>query len=225
MRKALQKLACFKKAEGIVYVLAILLFLWCLANLVLGGIFYVQTQPFRERAKAITSKRTLEELLPADPIPIEEIPQILRDAFIQVLEPRFFEYDGGFDWVGNWQAFGNHSFVPNRISLRLANLIVPFDGEAGMEIHHRAWLRHFVAHEIGKQFSKEEILFYSLNSIRFSPESRGIVDGSRIHFEKTVSELTVDEQVKLAIISLNPDYRKPDLIRDDMILQMLEQLE
>jgi len=176
-------------------------------------------QPYRNEARKLYSIESLKSNLSSDPLPIEKIPKKLIDAFVIVHEPRFFEYHRHFDWVGFWQAVRSHNSKPHAICLGLANLMIPRT-ESSTERVHQAIVRQFLAIEIEKHLSKEDVLYFRMNSIRFGSASHGIQLGAQEQFGKPVTELSDNDLISLAIISLNPKYRKaplpPRLIKETL---------
>ena len=67
----------------------------------------------------------------------------------------------------------------------------------------------FLALELEKNFTKEEILEYYLNIIYFGDNSYGIESASKHYFSKNAKELTLDEACTLAGMIKSPNYYSP----------------
>ncbi len=165
-------------------------------------------EPPREAAREIFSVTAMKAKLGEEAKQLDEMPPLLVEAFVAVQEPRFYEYQGGTDWVGVYRSFCHRYGRPNAIGLGLAHWIM-IDHSSRPGLHRQAFIRQFIAAEIEKSLSKEEILFYALNARRFGEFTRGAVAGSKLHYGKSLDKLNEDELISLALITLNPEHRKP----------------
>ena len=85
----------------------------------------------------------------------------------------------------------------------------------------------FIAWDLEKKYSKEEILEFYLNNIYFGNGYYGVEAAARGYFSKSVSELTLSEQAFIAAIPNNPSKYNPltnfenTLRRRDLILEQM----
>lgn len=140
----------------------------------------------------------------------EDIPQILKDAFI-VMEDRQFYTHKGVDIkaviraaVANYQA---DEIVQgaSTITQQLARNIY-LNQDVNWE---RKILEAFMAMEMEKKYSKEDILEFYLNNIYFGNGYYGVEAAANGYFNKSVSQLTIGECIFLAAIPNNPSRYDP----------------
>jgi len=67
----------------------------------------------------------------------------------------------------------------------------------------------FLAYQIEKKFSKEEILQMYFNEIPYGGTAYGVEAASQIYFQKSVKDLTLDEAALLAALPKAPSYYSP----------------
>ena len=76
--------------------------------------------------------------------------------------------------------------------------------------HEVTWERKieemFVAWELEKKYSKQQILEFYLNNIYFGNGYYGVESAAKGYFSKDLSELSISEQAFLAAIPNNPSY-------------------
>ena len=143
-------------------------------------------------------------------IPFSEIPPYVRDAFISVEDIRF-EKHPGFDIQ---RMFG--SLLQNI----KAGKIVAGAGTITQQVIRNTVLTKeqtvtrkikeiFLAYQLEKRYSKDQILEMYLNIIYFAKGAYGIEAASKTYFGKSTSELTVAEGALLAGIIKNPNRNSP----------------
>ena len=140
----------------------------------------------------------------------DEIPQIIKDAFI-VMEDREFYSHNGIDVkaivraaLANHQA-GEIVQGASTITQQVARNIY-LNQDVNWE---RKILEAFMAMELEKKYSKEDILEFYLNNIYFGNGYYGIEAASNGYFNKSVGQLTVGEAIFLAAIPNNPSRYEP----------------
>lgn len=140
----------------------------------------------------------------------EDIPQILKDAFI-VMEDRQFYSHKGVDVkaviraaVANYQA-DDIVQGASTITQQLARNIY-LNQDVNWE---RKILEAFMAMEMEKKYTKEEILEFYLNNIYFGNGYYGVEAAANGYFGKSVTGLTVGECIFLAAIPNNPSRYDP----------------
>ncbi|MDD6571992.1 MAG: transglycosylase domain-containing protein [Thermoflexaceae bacterium] len=151
-------------------------------------------------------------------VEIDEIPQILRDAFI-VMEDREFYSHFGVDVkaviraaVANYNA---DEIVQgaSTITQQLARNIY-LNQDVNWE---RKILEAFMAMELEDKYSKDEILEFYLNNIYFGNGYYGVEAAAKGYLNKSVSELTNGECIFLAAIPNNPSRYDPILHEDNTV--------
>jgi penicillin-binding protein 1A len=160
----------------------------------------------------------------------DEVPDLLRDAVIAIEDPRFYQH-GGVDALAVARA-------------QLANLrageIVEGASTLTMQLARglfltraRTWNRKieeaFLAVEIEKRYTKDQILTLYMNLVNLGHGNYGMKAAARYYFNKPIGELTLPEAATLAGIVQIPSryspYRRPDLVRSrrDRVLERMLQ--
>lgn len=162
----------------------------------------------------------------------DKIPQNMKDAVVAVEDKRFLDHDG-VDWGRTVFAFANMfikfydtEFGASTITQQLVKNLT------GQNQHRidRKIKEIFIAINLEKHNSKDEILEAYLNVIPLDQNLNGVQAASKAYFNKDVSELTLAECACLAAITQHPTKYGPfrseenNKERRDMILgMMLEQ--
>ena len=144
------------------------------------------------------------------PVKIEQIPVNLQNAFVAIEDNRFYEHKG----------------VDPRGLLRAAytNIISQEIAEGGSTItqqlaknayltQDRTYKRKiqeiFLALQLEKQYTKQEILELYLNQIYFGQGAYGVQAAAKTYFGKNVEDLNLSECAMLAGIPKSPNYYSP----------------
>ena len=150
-------------------------------------------------------------------VTLDEIPVDLQNAFIAIEDERFRSHDG-VDVQGVLRAFatglqnGGH-FTQGASTLTqqlLKNQV--FEGGEETTLYDRLTRKiqeQYLALEVEKRYSKDEILEYYLNTINLGQNTLGVQAASMRYFNKNVSELTLSECAVLAGITQNPSAYNP----------------
>ena len=164
---------------------------------------------------------------------INDIPQLVKQAFVTTEDKRFYEH-GGIDWVrvpgallhdirsGGW----NQGF--STITMQLARNIFPerISREKSLV---RKLKEAKVARDIEAHYSKDKILELYLNQIYLGNGAYGVETASQRYFGKSVKELNAAEAATLAALPKAPfryDPRKfPDraVQRRNTVLELMRQ--
>ncbi|MBN2364366.1 PBP1A family penicillin-binding protein [candidate division WOR-3 bacterium] len=166
-----------------------------------------------------------------DPVPLESIPEYLVKAIITVEDRRFYEHKG-ISWFDIARAFikdivsSENVSGASTITQQLArNRFLGF--EKSMQ---RKLKEFFLAREIERNFSKNEILELYLNEIYFGQGAYGVKAAAKRYFNKDLSELTLAECALIAGIPRQHNYYNPirnynaSLERRNLILKMMKDL-
>ena len=150
-------------------------------------------------------------------VSIDEVPDALPNAFIAIEDARFYEHNG-IDPKGIVRALfvgladgGSFSQGASTITQQLIKLTV-FDGGAETDTiqrFKRKFQEWYLALELEKELSKDEILEAYLNTINLGRGAYGVEAAAERYFDKSCSELTVSECAVLAAIAQSPTYNNP----------------
>lgn len=143
-------------------------------------------------------------------VKIQDVPQIVQDAFISVEDVRFREHFG----IDIRRMFG---------ALR-ANIVEGFGAEGASTITQqlvknlflndekkltRKIQEQYLAIKLEQQYSKDQILEMYLNQIYLGSGGYGIEHASQTYFSKSIDELTLADAALLAAIPRRPSYYDP----------------
>ena len=144
-------------------------------------------------------------------IPLAEIPDHVRNAFIAAEDRRFYEHHG-IDERGLIRAFvsnlaqSGHPEGGSTITQQLVkNLLVGDD-----RTYERKIREMIVAARVESSLTKDEILELYLNSVYLGRGSWGIELAARSYFGKSARELTLEEGALLAGLTKGPNFFSPD---------------
>ncbi len=143
-------------------------------------------------------------------LPIEQIPPMVRNAFVAAEDARFYRH-GGLDYMGilraayaNFQA-GQVVQGGSSITQQVAKiLIVGQERSLGRKVREA-----LLAFRIEKRLSKEQILGIYLNHVYLGHGAYGIAAAASAYFGKQVADLTVAEAAMLASLPKAPGSITP----------------
>lgn len=202
---------------GVIVIVVALL----LAVVAIAAAIALWSKPFREKARDLYSKEELYRQIGGSPISFGAVPRPFLEAFQEYQEPRFNSYNTSVDWWGYSQVLLRQSNNPPRaLCFRLSSNTWSQHAEVKrFQPLRKAILLRFLAIEIERNLTKDEILFFALNSFRFSPtEEGGVEAGARYHFAEEIEDLTPMQQRVLAFISINPEFRTPENVTEALKL-------
>jgi penicillin-binding protein 1A len=144
-------------------------------------------------------------------VPLAEVPQHVRDAFLAAEDKRFYEHRGIDEhgliraFVGNLARSGRPQGGSTITQQVAKNLLV------GEELSYERKIREMiVAARIEATLGKDEILEIYLNSVYLGRSSWGVEMAARSYFGKSAKQLTVTEGALLAALTKGPRYLDPD---------------
>ncbi len=160
-----------------------------------------------------------------------EIPKVLQDALLASEDSNFYQH-GGIDALGIARAAltdirsGKVKEGASTITMQLSRTL--------FLSRQRTWRRKveeaFVAVELEKSYTKQQILTLYLNLVNLGHGNYGVESASRYYFGKPATKLTLPEAAMLVGIIPAPSryspYRTPDLVRrqrDRVLRRMLEE--
>ncbi len=149
-------------------------------------------------------------------VPLKQIPDNLKNAFIAIEDSRFYEHNG-IDIKGivraGVQGIIHHDFSQGASTITqqlLKNNVFGVGGEdTDIERVERKIKEQYLAIELEKRMSKDEILEAYLNTINLGEGTLGVQAASKTYFDKDVSDLTLSECAVIASITQNPTAYNP----------------
>jgi penicillin-binding protein 1A len=154
-------------------------------------------------------------------VPIERIPDHVKNAFIAVEDARFFEHSG-LDYQGLARALlripldviqGNRIQGASTITQQVAGNMLTGRASSCEGLFCALWTKlreGLVAQRIERVLDKDRILELYLNQIYLGNRAFGVAAASLNYFDKPLSELTVAEAAYLAILPKGPaNYQVP----------------
>ena len=159
-----------------------------------------------------------------------EVPEVLQQAVVAAEDGSFFQH-GGIDALGVGRAFfanlqkGRRFSGASTITMQLARLLYLSP--------EKRWRRKieesFLAVELEKNLTKEQILTLYCNLVNLGHGRYGVEAASRYYFNKPAAELDLEEAATLAGIIQRPSdyspYRRPDAVieRRDYVLRRMRE--
>lgn len=144
------------------------------------------------------------------PVTFEQIPPLVRQAFIAAEDDRFFEHSG-FDYEGILRSLAVNLLPGSR--LEGASTITQQTAKNLFLTNDRTWRRKgqemFLTYRIEQEFTKEEILGLYLNVIHFGKRAYGVAAAADLYFGKTLDQLTLAEAATLARVPQSPSRYNP----------------
>ena len=144
------------------------------------------------------------------PVKITQVPKELQNAFVAVEDNRFYEH-AGVDPRGiiraAWANIRGHGVSEggSTITQQLAkNAYLTQDRTLARKVQEV-----FLALQLERQYTKQEILEMYLNQIYFGQGAYGVQAAAQTYFGKDVENLTLNECAMLAGIPKSPNYYSP----------------
>ena len=144
------------------------------------------------------------------PVKISQVPEHLKDAFIAVEDVRFYDHSG-VDPKGIMRAvFAN---ITNKGVAEGGSTITQQLAKNAYLTQDRTYKRKiqevFLALQLERKYTKDEILELYLNQIYFGQGAYGVQAAARTYFGKDVKDLDLNECAMLAGIPKSPNYFSP----------------
>lgn len=172
-------------------------------------------------------------------VSMEEVPRNLGLAFVAIEDERFYQHNGidfkGMLRAGYWfvKTGGQEAQGASTITQQLLKNTIFTDwtseGDNYIKKIKRKIQEQYLALEITKNFSKDEVLLRYMNAINLGQNTLGVQAASLRYFGKPCSELTLSECAVIACITQNPSYYNPIRYpennakrREDCLDKMLE---
>ncbi len=153
------------------------------------------------------------------PVTMDMIPEDLAHAFVAIEDERFYEHNG-IDIKGIIRAgvkgitSGHFSEGASTITQQLLknNVFTDWTKEErglNMDKIERKIQEQYLALELEKTSTKEDILLNYMNTINLGQNTLGVQAASQCYFNKSVSELNLSECAVIASITQNPSRFNP----------------
>jgi len=144
------------------------------------------------------------------PVTYEQIPDLVKHAFLAAEDDRFFEHHG-IDYIGVVRAAlvdlisGNKTQGASTITMQAArNMFLTFDKTVRRKLQEM-----FVTYEMEHAFTKQEIFSLYLNKIFFGQRAYGVAAAAETFFGKSLDELSVAEAATIAGVPKAPSIYNP----------------
>ena len=150
------------------------------------------------------------------PVTMDMIPENLAHAFVAIEDERFYDHNGidiqgiiraGFVGVTS----GHFSEGASTITQQLLknNVFSGWTNESFVESVKRKIQEQYLAVQLEKTMSKDEILLNYMNTINLGQNTLGVQAASLRYFNKPVNELNLSECACIAAITQNPSKFNP----------------
>ncbi len=149
-------------------------------------------------------------------VEIETLPEYVKNAFIDIEDKRFYSHNGydlkrilksGFiNLTTNSKSQGASTISQQLIKNALLS---------NEKTYSRKLKEIILSIKMEKRFSKDEILEMYLNTIYFGSNAYGIENASKIYFNKSSKDLTLNEACCLAGLIKSPAYYSPKTNKDN----------
>lgn len=152
-------------------------------------------------------------------VDMDQIPEHLGQAFVAIEDKRFYQHNG-IDFKGMLRAGyqfiktkGDEAQGASTITQQLLKNTIftewTSEGDNYIKKIKRKIQEQYLALEITKYYSKDEILLRYMNVINLGQNTLGVESASLRYFGKHCSELTLSESAVIACITQNPSYYNP----------------
>lgn len=152
-------------------------------------------------------------------VDMDMIPAHLGQAFVAIEDERFYQHNG-IDFKGMLRAGwtflatgGDRAEGASTITQQLLKNTVftewTQEGDNTIKKIKRKLQEQFLALEISKVYSKDQILLEYMNAINLGQNTLGVESASQRYFGKSCSELTLSECAVIACITQNPTRYNP----------------
>ncbi len=139
-----------------------------------------------------------------DVVPLHEMPEFLKRAFIVSEDRRFYEHHGvdrAARFTAVWQNLVHGEAV--RGASTITEQVVRMLHPRRRTLWSR-WLEGFEAHRLEARFSKSELLAFYLNQVPYANQRRGVVQAARYYFDRDLETLSRAEMLALVVLVRSP---------------------
>lgn len=164
-------------------------------------------------------------------VQLDEVPDVVKDAFIATEDVRFYDHMGvdvrrmGGALLANITGgFGSEG--ASTITQQLVKLAIIENPEKTIS---RKVQEQYLAVKLEQQYTKDQILEMYMNIIFLGNSAYGVGKGAATYFDKDISELTTEDAAILAAIPRRPSYydpfKHPENVekRRNLVISLMEQ--
>ncbi|MBR1930124.1 MAG: transglycosylase domain-containing protein [Lachnospiraceae bacterium] len=150
---------------------------------------------------------------------MDQIPAHLGQAFVAIEDERFYQHNGidlkgivraGYQFI---KTGGDSAQGASTITQQLLKNTIftewTSEGKNKIKKIKRKVQEQYLALEVSKYFSKDEILLRYMNAINLGQNTLGVESASQRYFGKSCSDLTLSECAVIACITQNPTKYNP----------------
>ncbi len=152
-------------------------------------------------------------------VSMDQVPVHLGQAFVAIEDQRFYQHNG-IDMIGILRSAyqfiktgGEEKQGASTITQQLLKNTIFTDwteeNDNLIKMVKRKIQEQYLALEISKRFTKDEVLLRYMNAINLGQNTLGVEAASQRYFGKSCSELTISESAVIASITQNPSYYNP----------------
>ena len=221
-----KKVSLFKKIMKVILLLFLILFIFIVFAIIAFIIYIVKTAPEFNEELLYLSEPTI--ILDKDgneiakvgaerrtKIEYEDISEVLKDAIIATEDSNFFEHNG-VDWArflkaSVQQALGNSDAGgASTLTMQISKNRYTDRGASGIKGIVRKFTDVYVAmFVLEKNYTKEQILEFYINSQQLGKNSFGVEQASLTYFGKSANELNLAEAAFVAGLFQAPTKYNP----------------
>ncbi len=143
-------------------------------------------------------------------IDIETLPEYVKNAFIDIEDKRFYSHNG-YDLKRIIKAMAVNILSQSKTqgASTISQQLIKNTLLSNEKTYSRKIKEIVLSIKMEKEFSKDEILEMYLNTIYFGSNAYGIENASKIYFNKSAKDLTLNEACCLAAIIKSPNNYSP----------------
>lgn len=139
----------------------------------------------------------------------DEIPEMLRNAFISIEDKRFYTHPGVDAKRTIYAIYGQLSGTSEQGGSTITQQLIKNTHLTSAKTYQRKAQEIYLALQMEQKLSKNEILEWYLNDIFLGENNYGVKNAAKDYFGKEMSELTIRECAMLAGLAQSPSYFDP----------------
>ena len=145
----------------------------------------------------------------SEPLPIEQIPEVVIYAVLAAEDDDFYEHEGvDFTAIARTAVY-NFLYQTNLGGSTITQQVAK-NHFVGDDVTIERKIREaFVSTDLERTYEKDQILEFYLNSVYFGSGAYGVSTASREFFAKPLEKITLEEAATLAVLIRNPAFYNP----------------
>ena len=145
-------------------------------------------------------------------IEIESLPEYVKNAFIDIEDKRFYKHNGyDIKRIGKAIFVNIANKSKSQGASTISQQLIKNTLLSNEKTYKRKLKEIILSIKMEKEFSKDEILEMYLNTIYFGSNAYGIENASKVYFNKSAKDLTINEACCLAAIIKSPSNYSPKI--------------